>query len=232
MGLEDRDWYWRRRARKNDPDDDYLFPSQHRPDRKSAIFPIALVLLAVLALLVFGLGQGWFDRDWRSNAVSKQAEIAALRPWEQQRSLDGQRRSVPEAHGSPRAQTFHDEHRLLIEFGLLGLMILSPLVLLGLIICLFVSRLRGPALIGLLLGFAGAVVGGNPGFRALLFRLGLLYPADSMGGAFQFLEIVASSFTLAAITGAVVVFVFGKPGPSSSVAAMSPPAVDSKTVKQ
>ena len=30
----DRDWYRRRRAQKNDPDDGYLFPSHDRPDRK------------------------------------------------------------------------------------------------------------------------------------------------------------------------------------------------------
>lgn len=58
----------------------------------------------------------------------------------------------------------------------------------------------------------------------LLFQWGLLQPADSMGGAFQFLEVVAGSFTLAATTGAVLVFVLGKPGsPSQPESASAEP---------
>ena len=227
MGLEDRDWYWRRRARRDSPDDDYLFPGQHRPDRKSALFPIALVILAALAVLTLGLHQGWFDRDWRSRTARAQAEIAALRPWEQQRSLDVRPpAAVPEAAGAPRVETFHDKHRLSIEFTLFGLMMLSPLVLLGLLVGLFVRPARGPALFGLLLGTAGAVVGGNLRYGGLLFRLGLLQPADSMGSAFQFLEVIAASFTITATAGVVAVLVFGKPASPSDAAPMPPREID------
>jgi len=45
------------------------------------------------------------------------------------------------------------------------------------------------------------------------FRWGLLYPADSMGGAFQFFEVVIASFAIAAIVGGIATFVFVKPGP-------------------
>ena len=44
-----------------------------------------------------------------------------------------------------------------------------------------------------------------------MFRWGLLYPADSMGGAFQFFMVIIVSFTIAAIAGAIAIFVFGKP---------------------
>ncbi len=214
MGLEDRDWYWHRRARKNSPDDDHLFPRSRWPDGKSAFVPVALVVLGIVAVIVFGTHQGWFDRGSRLDAA-KQAEIAALRPWEQQSNADVRRPAVPRAHAAPSVPTFHAEHRLLIEYCLFCLMMLSPLALLGLIICVFIRPVRGPALIGLLTGLVGAIVGGKLEIGGLLFQWGLLQPADSMGGAFQFLEVVAASFSLAAITGAVASFVLRKPGSPS-----------------
>ena len=113
---------------------------------------------------------------------------------------------------APPAPTFHEDYRLPIEFTLLGLMILAPFVLLSLLICLFSRRLRGPALIGLVFGPLAAYFSGKLFVIGAWFRWGLLYPADSMGGAFQFFEVIIASFAIAAIVGAIATFVFVKPG--------------------
>ncbi len=152
MGLLDRDWYWQRRARRNSPDDDYLFPNHHWPGRSSTVLPTALAVLAVLAFLIFGLHQGWFDRDWRSHADQVQAETAALRAWE-----SGQQPRVPPPDVATlrekrHVDTFYDKNRVAIDITLVGLTILSPFVLLGLLVGVFIRRLRGAALIGLVLG--------------------------------------------------------------------------------
>lgn len=215
MGLLDRDWYWQRRAKRNSPDDDYLFPNRRSPGRKGVLFPTALAVLAVLALLVFGLHQGWFDTGLRSHADQVEAENRALRAWDSERPPSARPPDVPRVRAAPPVETFHDKYRLPIEFTLLGLTILSPFVLLGLFIGLFIRRLRVPALIGLLLGPVVATVVGNLHVNGTFFRWGLLYPADSMGGAFQFFEVIFASFAAAAIVSAIAVGVFGKPGPPS-----------------
>ena len=216
MGLQDRDWYWWRRARGSGEDHDALFPNHRWPARRSTVYPTILAVLGVLGLLIFGLHQGWFDRDWRSRADRIKAEIAAERAWEAERPGV---RPPQAAHPrvTPPAPTFHEKYRLPIEFTLLGFLILSPFVLLGLLVCLFSRRLRGPALIGLVFGPLAAYFSGQLFVSGAWFRWGLLYPADSMGGAFQFFEVVIASFAIAAIVGAIVTFVFVKPGsPSAS----------------
>ena len=94
MGLEDRDWYWQRRARRGNPDDDHLFPGHRWPSEKNALAVVAAVLV-VLALLAFGLHRGWFDRGWRPDSAKAKAEIAALRAWDLQANPDGQPAAVP-----------------------------------------------------------------------------------------------------------------------------------------
>jgi len=221
LGQEDRDWYWWRRARRNSAADDYLFPDHHWRARRSTVFPTALAVLAVLVLLVFALNQGWFDRDWRLHAAKVQAEIAAERAWESERHMSTPPPRVAPLREVPQVPAFHERHRLAIEFALLGSMILSPFVLLGLLSCLFSHRLRGPALVGLVLGVAAANGGGTLYTRGWWFRWGLLYPADSMGGTFQFLEVITAAFTVAAIVGAIAMLVFVKSGPQSSSTRLS-----------
>ena len=216
MGLEERDWYWRRRPRSNSVDDDHLFPNHHWPARKSVIYPLALVLLVVLALLVFALHQGWFDGDWRSHSARVEAEIAAERAWDGEHPPGVRPPQVRPPREAPQVPTFHEKYRLPIELTLLGLMIISPFVLLGLFIGLFFRRLRQPALIGLLLGVVAAYAGGKLFTSDLWFRWGLLYPADSMGAVFQFFEVIAASFSFAAIAGTVAICVFGKSDSQSS----------------
>jgi len=212
LGLQDRDWYWWRRAQRNGADDDALFPNHRWPTGRSAVYPTVLAVLAVMVLLVFGLHQGWFDRDWRSRADRVKAEIAAERAWESERpGVRPPQAARPRV--TPPAPTFHDNYRLPIEFTLLGLMILAPFVLLSLLVCLFSRRLRGPALVSLVFGPLAAYFSGKLFVSGAWFRWGLLYPADSMGGAFQFFEVVIASFAIAAIVGGIATFVFVKPGP-------------------
>ena len=64
---------------------------------------------------------------------------------------------------------------------------------------------------GMVLGPVVASIGGSLYVSGALFRWGLLYPADSMGGAFQFFEFIGASFTVGAIAGAIAYFVFAKP---------------------
>src|SRR5215470_16833721 len=72
MGIEDRDWYWRRRKAKASPDDDHLFPDHRWPNEKRArtIVLIACSLLAVLLLL------GWLGNV---TGPSRADQIAAER---------------------------------------------------------------------------------------------------------------------------------------------------------
>lgn len=211
LGLFDRDWYWQQRAERKSPDDDYLFPNHRWPGRKSTVYPTAIAVLAVLAFLLFGVHQGWFDRDWRSHAERVEAENKALRAWDSTHPRGVQSPNVAPPRAAPPVPTFHEKHRLPIEFTLLGLMILSPFVLLALLAGLFMDRLRGCALIGLVLGLAAGHVCGTLFVSGAWFRWGLLYPADSMGGAFQFLEVITASFAIAAIAGAIAIFVLARP---------------------
>ena len=222
MGLMDRDWYWRRRAERNSPDDDYLFPHHRQPGRTSFVFPTAVALLAALALLVFGLRQGWFDRDWRSHEARLQAELKALGQWKSDPPPGARFPSAAAPRGGGHVDTFYDKHRLAIDIGLVGATLLAPLVLVGLLVGVFVRRLRGPALIGLLLGLLAAGASATSYRSGSFFRLGLLYPADSMGSAFQFFMVVIASFTIAAVASAIAVFFFGRPASASDAAAIPP----------
>ena len=178
------------------------FPRHRWPAKSNIVFSTSLAVLAALALLVFGLSEGWFDRQGRSHAEQVEAEIAALQGSESQRPGAVQpRRAVPRA--TPQAESVYQGHRLAIEFGLLGLAIVAPFVLLIMLICLFSRRLRVPGFVGLVLGLVAANVGGQWFMHGNLSRWGLLQTADSMGAVFQFAEVVAASFTMGALVGAV-----------------------------
>jgi hypothetical protein len=223
VGLLDRDWYWERRAKRNAPDDEYLFPERRWPGRRQMVYPTALAILAILALLVFGLYQGWFDRDWRSHEAKLQAEQKALGKWKPDQPPGARFPSADAQRGGRHVDTFYDRHRVAIDIALAGTTLLAPLVLVGMLAGVFIRRLRGPALIGLLVGFVAAGAGATSYRSGSFFRMGLLYPADSMGSAFQFFMVVISCFTIAALASAIAVFVFGRPLSASDAAAVPPP---------
>ena len=225
MGLLDRDWYWERRATRNSPDDDHLFPGRPWPGRRQTVYPAALAVLAILALLVFGLHQGWFDRDWRSHEAKLQAELKALGEWNPNPQPGARIPSAATARSGRQVDTFYDRHRAAIDISLVGTTLLAPLVLVSMLVGVFFRRLRGPALFGLIVGFVAAGAGASSYRSGSFFRLGLLYPADSMGSAFQFFMIVVACFTLAALASAIAVYAFGRPL-SASDAAANPPLED------
>jgi hypothetical protein len=219
MGLMDRDWYWNRRAQRNLPEDDYLFPSRTSPDRRRVIFPIAAVALAMFALLVFffGLNQGWFDGSEFSRDAKLRAEERALYP-------NGRPAVVPRSHVAPGNLTYdappRDEARAMaevkrdatIEVTIALFALISPIVLFALLIGLFIRQVRRPALAGLMFGVAGGFAG------AIAQSLNLTpQQPDGLARMLQVATKVGCFFTLTAIVAAVVTFVRRKPSPAPSV---------------
>jgi hypothetical protein len=209
MGVEDRDWYWRRRRAKASPDDDHLFPGHRWPNEKRAR---AIVLIACSALAVVLL-LGWLGGVGTPSRADKiAAERRALERYDAERT-PSQTPTIPQSRSRvpvplpPTPEQIAAEQRRagIIQMSLLGLALVAPGLCVGMIVALFFRSVRGPAAAGLVCGFVGGYAG-----AAAHYANWLLPAADSMGNVAKFFMFVAAFATIGALVGIVATSILRK----------------------